>query len=167
MSKRHPNHLHVKIHYTYSVDEIANRFGIHKNTVRNWKKNGLATIDDRKPMLFHGQTLATFLQAKRTKNKRPCKPGEIYCLKCRAPKMPGGGMVDYQPVTEKIWNLVAICPDCYTIMNQRVGLIKLALIRGKMGITLSLAQPHIVESNQPSVNSDLKGAVQHDKTQCK
>ena len=92
MSKRHPNHLHVKIHYTYSVDEIANRFGIHKNTVRNWKKNGLATIDDRKPMLFHGQTLATFLQAKRTKNKRPCKPGEIYCVRCRAPKVPAGDM---------------------------------------------------------------------------
>jgi len=63
MSKRHLNHLHVKVHRNYTVEEIANRFGIHKNTVRNWQKNGLATIDDRKPMLFYGQTLATYLQA--------------------------------------------------------------------------------------------------------
>ncbi len=153
MSKRHPNHRHVKIHYTYTVEEIANLFCKHKNTVRNWHKNGLATIDDRKPMLFHGRTLATFLEAKRTKNKRPCKSGEIYCIKCRAPKVPDGGMADCERVNEKIWNLVAICPDCYTIINQRVGFAKLELIRRKIDITMPLAQQHINESNDPTVNS--------------
>ena len=88
MSKRHPNYLHVKVHRNYSVEEIAELFGIHKNTVRSWHKNGLATIDDKRPMLFHGKILAAYLQAKRTKNKRPCKPSEIYCIRCRSPSAP-------------------------------------------------------------------------------
>ena len=155
MGKRHPNHRHVKIHRNYSVEDIAALFGTHKNTVRNWKKNGLATIDDRKPMLFYGQTLATFLQAKRTKNKRPCKPGEIYCVRCHAPKVPAGDMVDYRPLTETVGNLMAICPTCESMMNRRISISKLEQFRSQMDITLPQALQHIVESNQPTVNSDL------------
>jgi len=155
MSKRHLNHLHVKVHRNYTVEEIANRFGIHKNTVRNWQKNGLATIDDRKPMLFYGQTLATYLQAKRTKNKRPCKPGEIYCVRCRAPKVPAGDMAEYQPVTETVGNLMAICPTCESMMNRRISRSKLEQFRRQIDITMPQALQHIIESNQPTVNSDL------------
>lgn len=156
MSKRLHNPNLAKINRSYRVDEAASLYEVGKGTVRNWISAGLPVINDKRPMLIHGGDLAAFHQSRRTNSKRPCKPGEIYCLKCRAPKMPDGGMVDYQPVTEKIWNLVAICPDCYTIMNQRVGLTKLALIRGKTDITLTLAQPHIVDSNEPSVNCNLR-----------
>lgn len=156
MSKRHPNHRQVKIHRNYSVEDVVSLFGVHKNTVLTWKKNGLVPIDDRKPMLFHGVTLATFLQAKRTKNKRPCKPGEIYCIRCRAPKVPAGDMAEYQPVTATVGNLVAICPDCELMMNRRISLSKLELFRRQMDITLPQALQHIVESNQPTVNSDLR-----------
>ena len=90
MRKRHPNHRLVKIHRSYTVEEIAKLFGIHKNTVRGWVKSGLATSDDKRPMLILGHDLAAFLQARRVKNKRPCKPGEIYCVRCRAPKFPAG-----------------------------------------------------------------------------
>lgn len=156
MSKRHPNHRHVKIHRNYSVEDVADLFGIHKNTVFNWKKSGLETIDGERPMLFYGQTLATFLQAKRAKNKRSCKPGEIYCIRCRAPKVPAGDMAEYQPVTATVGNLVAICPDCELMMNRRISFSKLELFRRQMDITLPQALQHIVESNQPTVNSDLK-----------
>ena len=52
MGKRHPNHRHVKIHRSYTVEEIAGLFGIHKNTVRRWVKAGLPTSDDKRPMLI-------------------------------------------------------------------------------------------------------------------
>lgn len=159
MSKRLHNPNRAKIHRSYRVDEAASLYKVHKGTVRNWIKAGLPVLNDKHSMLILGGDLAAFHRARRTKNKQKCKPGEMFCFRCRAPKMPDGGMVDYQPVTEKIWNLVAICPDCYTIMNQRAGLTKLALIRGKTDITLTLAQPHIVESNQPSVNSDLNRSI--------
>lgn len=156
MSKRHPNHRHVKVHRNYSVEDVADLFGIHKNTVLNWKKNGLETIDDERPMLFYGKILAAYLQANRTKHKQPCKPGEIYCIRCRAPKVPAGDMAEYQPVTTTVGNLLAICPDCELMMNRRISLSKLELFRRQMDITLPQALQHIVESNQPTVNSDLR-----------
>jgi len=107
-------------------------------------------------MIIMGSDLRAFHRKRNEKNKQKCKLGEIYCLKCRAPKMPDGGMLDFKPVTEKIWNLVAICPDCYTIMNQRIGLARLIQLRDRKDITLPQALQHIVDSKQPSVNSDLK-----------
>jgi hypothetical protein len=155
MRKRHPNHRLVKIHRSYSVEEIAKLFGIHKNTVRSWVKVGLTTIDDKRPMLILGHDLAAFLQARRLKNKRTCKPGELYCVRCRVPKFPAGDMADYEPVTEKIGNLIAICPDCHSIINRRVSLAKIEEVCGKMDITFPKAMRHIVESTKPTVNSDL------------
>lgn len=143
MAKRHPNYRLVKIHRSYTVEEVAKLFGVHKNTVRTWLKNGLATIDGKRPTLIHGQVLYTFLQAKRVKHKRPCKTGEMYCVRCRAPKVPAGGMVEYQPVSETLGNLIAICPDCEAMMNRRSSLARLALIRSQMDITFLQALPHI------------------------
>jgi hypothetical protein len=157
MRKRHPNHRLVKIHRNYTVEEIAKLFGIHKNTVRGWVKVGLTTVDDKRPMLILGHGLAAFLQARRLKNKRTCKPGELYCVRCRVPKFPAGDMADYEPVTEKIGNLIAICPDCHSIINRRVSLAKIEEVCGKMDITFPQAMRHIVESTKPTVNSDLRG----------
>ena len=157
MRKRHPNHRLVKIHRSYTVEEIAKLFGIHKNTVRGWVKVGLTTVDDKRPMLILGHGLAAFLQARRLKNKRTCKPGELYCVRCRVPKFPAGDMADYEPVTEKIGNLIAICPDCNSIINRRVSLAKIEEVCGKMDITFPKELQHIVESTKPTVNSDLRG----------
>ncbi|MEO7863683.1 MAG: helix-turn-helix domain-containing protein, partial [Nitrospirales bacterium] len=41
MRTRHPNPRLVKIHRNYTVEEIANLFGIRRNTVREWVKRGL------------------------------------------------------------------------------------------------------------------------------
>lgn len=137
------------------VEEIGHLFGIHKNTVRGWVKAGLAISDNKRPMLILGQDLAEFLQARRVKNKRTCKPGEIYCVRCRAPKLPAGNMADYSPVTETFGNLQAICPDCHSIINRRINLAGLEQIRGQMDISFPEAMEHINETPNPTVNSDL------------
>ena len=156
MKKRHPNHRLVKIHRNYTVEEIADLFGIHKNTVRGWVKVGLATSDNKRPMLILGSDLVTFLQMRRKRNKKTCKPGELYCVRCRAPKPAGDDMAEYSPVTEKIGNLIAICPDCDSIMNRRVSLARIGEMCGKMDISFPQALQHIVESIKPTVNSDLQ-----------
>ncbi|MBU1140021.1 MAG: helix-turn-helix domain-containing protein [Proteobacteria bacterium] len=139
MGKRHPNHRLVKIHRSYAVEEVAKMLSVHKNTVRHWIKDGLATIDDNRPMLILGEELVTFIKKRRMKNKQPCKPGELYCVRCRTPKAPAGDIADYTPVTKKFGNLVAICPDCDSIMNQRVSLARIEEISEKIHITFPKA----------------------------
>jgi len=156
MGKRHPNYPRVKTLRSYTVEEIAGLFGVHKNTVRNWVKNGLASIDRKRPMLISGYDLAEFLQKRRVKNKQPCKPGEIYCVRCRVPKRPAGDMAEYSSVNEKIGNLIAICPTCDTIMNKRVSFARIGDIRGEIDITFPEELRHISDSAKPSINCDLK-----------
>jgi len=155
MKKRHPNHRLVKIHRSYTVEEIAKLFDIHKNTVHRWVKEGLATVDDKRPMLILGHVLISFLQVRRARNKQTCKPGELYCVCCRAPKSPAGNMADYTPVTEKFGNLVAICPDCDSLMNRRISMARINEFFGKVHIKFPETFQHIKERVNPSVNSEL------------
>lgn len=155
IKKRYQNHRLVKIHRTYTVDEVARLFGIHKNTVRNWIKSGLRTIDDQRPMLFLGHDLVSFLRNRREKNKQRCEPEELYCFKCRHPRLPAGDMAEYIKVTEKFGRLVAICPDCDSIMNKNVSLAKIVAIVEKMDVTFPKELQHIVKRINPTVNCEL------------
>ncbi len=156
MKKRLHNPKLAKIHHSYTVEEVASLYSVFNGTVRAWIKAGLPTLNDKRPMLVLGSDLAAFHQARRTKNKQKCRPGEMYCVRCRAPKSPALGMADYKPITRTMGNLIAICPDCNSIMNRRASLAKLEQVRGKMDIAMPQALQRIVDSNQPSVNSDLK-----------
>lgn len=149
---RHPNYRLVKIHRSYTVEEIATRFGVHRHTVREWIKRGLSTCDRQRPMLILGRHLAAFLLERRTKNRKTCAPGELYCVRCRTPRSPAGGMADYQPKTATLGNLIAICPCCDAMMYRRVNRAKLDQIRGPLEIRLPEGLEHIDESTDPSVN---------------
>ena len=160
MGKQHPNPRLVKIHRTYTVEEVAKLLGKHKNTVRNWIKDGLATIDEKRPMLILGHDLVEFIKKRRAKNKQSCKPGELYCVRCRLPRFPAGDMAEYSPVTDKFGNLIAICPDCDSIMNRRVSLARIEEVCGNLDITFPKELRHIVKRTKPSVNGDLRRGMQ-------
>jgi transposase-like protein len=51
MAHRRFNPRIAKSHRTYTVEEVAGTFGVHKNTVRRWVAEGLPVIDARRPML--------------------------------------------------------------------------------------------------------------------
>jgi hypothetical protein len=159
---RNYNHRLVKIHRTYAVDEMADLFGIHRNTVRQWLLQGLVTIDRRRPLLVSGSDLVTFLKERRAKNKRPCAPGEIYCLPCHTPKVPAGNRVTYLAMTHDRGNLVGTCPDCGARLYRRCSLAKLEASTGNLHVTLPQALEHINESSHPSVNCDFnREALNH------
>ena len=155
MGKRYPNPRIVKIHYSYTVEEVAERLSKHKNTIRNWIKEGLLTIDNKRPTLIQGQDLFDFLKSKREQNKQHCKPGELYCVRCRQPRIPVDSWVEYSPVTEDTGNLKGFCPVCESIMNRRVSKPKIPKIRGNLAVTFPVGMRHIVEMDKPSVNCYL------------
>jgi hypothetical protein len=129
---------------------------VHKNTVRAWRKAGLGPIDDRRPTLFLGNTLAAFLESRRTRNKRPLRPGQIYCVACRAPKEPALGMAEYVPLTPTSGNMRGLCPNCERLIHRRVSKAKLIAIAGQLEVTITEAQLRIRDANEPSVNSDFE-----------
>ena len=156
MRCRRPNYRLVKIHRSYTVEEIAQLLGTHKNTVRTWVKAGLPTCDERRPALILGRDLAAYLKARRTKNKRPCQPGEMYCVRCRAPKQPAGQMAEYEPVTEKFGSLKGICPDCESMIYRRASFAKLSQVKGNLDVSIPEARPQVSESDWPTLNSDFR-----------
>jgi hypothetical protein len=152
MRKRHPNHRLVKVHRSYTVEEAARLLGTHKNTVRTWVKAGLPICDSRRPTLILGR----FLQIRRRKNKRPCQPDEMYCLRCRAAKRPAGSMADYQPITVSLGNLSGICPDCEGMMYRRTSIGKLAAIRERLSVHVMEVERRLNEKDEPIPNSDFE-----------
>ena len=44
MASRRLNPNLVKLHRSYTAGELAQRFEVHKNTVRNWQRDGLIRI---------------------------------------------------------------------------------------------------------------------------
>ncbi len=136
----------VKIHRNYTVEEIAILFGIHKNTVHQWIKRGLPVMDNKRPKLIHGEELLGFIKECRTKNKKSCKPGEIYCVKCREPRSPLNLEVCYRPITEKLGDLVGICPCCEIAIYRRASMAKLQCIRGELSIMMPKGLEHLVET---------------------
>jgi hypothetical protein len=160
MGSRHPNPRLVKVHRNYSVEDISRRFGVHKNTVRNWLKQGLPTIDDRRPMLILGRELSRFLGERRQRAKQTCGPGRIYCIACRAPKVPAGNMAECTPSGGLAGNLCGICPDCDRLIYRRVNIAKIDAIRGNLEITLTQASARIEESPAPCVNCDSNKKAQ-------
>jgi len=154
MGYRHPNPRLAKIHRSYSVEDLASLFKVHKNTVRNWFKHGLEPIDDQRPILIRGQDLRRFLTERRSRAKQTCGPGHIYCLPCRAPKAPAGKIADCIQTGDTTGTLQGICPDCNRMIYRRVNPQKLNAVRGDLEITVTQARPRIEETAKPTVNCD-------------
>ena len=118
MSARHANPNAIKLHYSYAVDELATILGVHKNTVRNWQREGLSVMAGR-PVLIHGATARAFLAERNRARKQPCPPCTIYCFRCKEPRPPALGMIELVEVKRGVGNLRAICGVCSGLIYRR------------------------------------------------
>lgn len=149
----------AKLHRSFSVFELADLLGVHRNTVRQWIREGLPVLDGAKPILILGSDFQAWW-GKRTKaRKRPCQPGQMYCFKCREPKAPALGMVEYAATNAATGNLKAMCETCGTMMHRRTRLVDIAAQMPGLPVQITQAPSSIDAWAHPSPNCDNpKGA---------
>lgn len=152
MPVRRINPRLIKIHRAYSVEEVARTLGVHKNSVRGWIKKGLPEVDGERPVLILGHELRGFLERKRKAAKRPCPPGTTYCLKCREPRGPALGMVEYVARNAATGDLTALCDTCGTMMFRRARKSDVAAIMPGIEVQIREADARLIERASPSLN---------------
>jgi Helix-turn-helix domain len=154
--RRYPINL-IKGTWLYDTNEIAKLFGLHRNTVRQWLKEGLRPIDLRRPILVYGSDLKAFLAQRQKQRRQKCAPGEFFCFRCRAPRRAWGNLVEAAPYTQKISKLTAICCLCETEMHRTIGCANLpnfiAAVERK-----SVASERLSGSSDPIENCDFERA---------
>lgn len=155
MTRRRIDPRLVQIHRSYTVNELAARLGIHKNTVRNWQREGLRPICGHFPLLFQGAEVREFVAASNAGRKRPCAPGELFCFRCRVPRRPALGMVDYIVLSPSTGNLRGLCEVCETFIYRRVRMDALGAVMPRTTVQIMEAQPNLSGRTTASDSCDL------------
>lgn len=156
--KRTYNLRRIRIGQSYSVLEISELFGVHKNAISRWIKDGLRPTDQHKPYLIHGSVLAEYLRKKQSGRKRKCRPEEFYCCKCRAPRRAWENLADIKIQNEAKLFITGICAVCETSVNRMGATGKLAEYQ-KIFTVQTIQDERIRETAPPTVNSDMRKDV--------
>jgi excisionase family DNA binding protein len=77
VASRRRNPRLAKSLHNFTIAEAAELYGVHRNTVRHWLREGLKPLDAHKPVLIHGSALNQFHADRRRSLKRACGPDEI------------------------------------------------------------------------------------------
>lgn len=162
--KRRYNTRRVSLKISYSVQEVAELFSIHKNAVLMWIRAGLKIIDLKKPYLINGRDLSDFLNNKQKKRKHKCKPDEFFCFKCRLPRKPIPSSISITPRNLHRLKISAKCEICRTSMFKEGSTKKLVEFEKIFSLLLQPLE-HIIGCNKVSLNSDTNGDDQHESIQ--
>ena len=113
----------IKIHRSYTVEQLARLLGCHKNSIWLWLKHGLEPLEDgKRPIMIQGGVARRFLENRRRARKRRCSLRELYCLRCReARSVRGGRAVYFEAPAGGPGMLTAECSVCGTLMFKRVA----------------------------------------------
>lgn len=117
-----------KIHRSYTVEEIAALFKVHKKTVRNWITNGLPVYDSARPLIVLGTDLRLFIRQQRKANQQHCQLDELYCLKCRSPKKPVLGTAHFLQMPNGAGRAFATCNECGSKSNKYFSWRQLTIV---------------------------------------
>mgnify|MGYP005996538903 CR=1 FL=1 len=153
MANYNPNR--VKVNRSHTYEELAAVFGIHKNTIAAWVKDGLPCLQEQRPFLILGREAKAFLQSRRTSKKQKCKQNEFYCLRCKAPVKPAGNFVEYTPITSTKGRLTGFCDCCESIINKFVSYTSVEGYSSFFKIEKSKGLKHIKDTDNPLLNSDF------------
>jgi len=145
----------IKKTYSYKIEEIANLFGIHKGTVRQWCKDGLKKVDKFRPFLIRGSDIVEFLREKQSRKKRKCLPDELYCFRCRLPRRPKDMKVIIEMRTKKVGLMKGLCSACNSKINKSISAKKLEEI-GQIFEIIKIHDKNLSGFDSPILNIDLE-----------
>jgi len=112
----------IKLDYTYSVEQIAELYGVDVQTVRRWiRDEGLQRIEGMRPHGVHSSELRRFIDKRNGKRKQPCKLNEMFCLKCQRPKRPKAGSAMQIKLPNSSVRIKALCSACNSKINRSVS----------------------------------------------
>ena len=148
----------IRLDYTYSVDELAELYDLTPDTVFRWIRNeGLKRIPDSRKYYVHSSDLLNFLEKRNSKNKRPCKDGEIFCCKCRKPRKPKPASLKSKKLPNKTVQISGKCLVCETRLNTFVSGKKWSKKHSFHPDNNALTKPHSGEHESPRKCQTTKG----------
>jgi len=151
----------IKTHLVYSVWEVADKLGCHRQTVIRWiKDKGLEADRSRKPWLIEGRILRAFLGERVRAAKCQLSLSHCYCLGCKAPQEPHGRIADFKLNTPQTGMLTALCPVCGALMNKVIRRADLEAIRARIDVTIQQAEARLV-SLTPSLSNATSETEAH------
>jgi excisionase family DNA binding protein len=153
---RRPDWRRIKTLRSYTIQEAADTLRVHRNAVRHWiKKCGLPALADRRPHLIRGADLIEFLKGRRAARRTKCGSGQLFCLKCRLPRSPAAGLVEYRASAAGRGSLIGICTVCETIMRRFVSKDRADAILAEFSASPARGQESLVDSARPALNCHL------------
>lgn len=159
----------VRTHLVYTVWEVAELLGCHRQTVIRWVRDkGLVADTEQRPWLIEGRDLKAFLGQMAHARKRKLARHEFFCFGCQDARTADGRIADYIVQTATTGMLRGLCPDCGALLNKVVRRADLHEFRAKLDVTIQQAQPRLVSSGDPLVNVTFEQEPEiHGKTQQK
>ena len=147
----------AKIHRSYSVEEIARLFKLHKNTVRAWLRQRA-----RRPSTVSAQPWSAAIAFRGFLSER--RDPVQATVRSRAHLLPAvpraegarseDGRMRERPATTN-GTLQEICPDCNRMIYRRINPQKIGAVRGDLDVTFTQAEPRLGEMARPNVNCDF------------
>jgi len=154
-AKRRYNTRLIKATWPYDVQQIADLFGLHKNAVLRWLKEGLQADTTRRPYLIRGDELIRFLDDRQKSKRQKCSFDEFFCFKCRAPRKAYEAIADLTIESPTRFRIKGLCAACGTSVNKVQGIKNLPKIEASFHVQQREGW-HLIEGFNPSVNSDRR-----------
>lgn len=119
----------IKSDKAYRIGELADAAEVSSATVRAWLRSGMGQMDDTRPTMIMGFQALAYLNERKRAAKRPMEPWELYCLRCKAPRRPLGGMTDYVATSAAGGRLKGLCGVCECPCNRNISAKELPALR--------------------------------------
>jgi hypothetical protein len=150
-----PSIRRIKRLRLYDPMEAARALGVSRQTVWRYKKQGLVCIPNHRPTLFRGVDIIEYVRSRADGRKQRCGPGRLFCLRCKEPKRPAAGMLEFRADAGTLGTLTAICPSCTGLMYRRASLRTLAAAAGGHPVSMQSGLVRLGETTGPHCRDHL------------